>query len=130
PRALVVQRGRAVTDLVLVELEPGAAEGVRLDDLAAGAEVARVDAPHDVGVRVGPQLGTGAVRAPGREQHGAVTAVEDERLAGADPVDDLPAARLHEATSAVAPTRVLAFTTARVESLASPSAQISSATCC
>ena len=118
PRALLVQLAGAVADLVLVELEPGAAERVRLDDMAAGAEVARVDAPDDVGVRIVPQLGAGAVGEPGREEHGAIAPVEHERLAPADPVDDLPAARLHEATPAAAPTSALAFTTASVESLA------------
>src|SRR5207244_3654215 len=125
PGALIVQLARAVTDLVLVELESRAAERVGLDDLTAGVEISRVDAPHHVGVGVVPELGAGAVREPGGEQHRPVAAVEHERFAAADPLDDLPSTRPHGATSAL--TRALALTTASVESLAYPSAPISSA---
>src|SRR5207249_8594341 len=102
----------------LVELQARAAKGVRLDDLAAGVEVALVDGPHDVGVGVVPQLGAGAVRQARREQHRAVAAVEHEPLAGPHPLEHVPAARLHEAAAAATPTRALAFTTASVESRA------------
>ena len=81
-------------------------------------EVAGVDAPDDVGVRVVPQLGAGAVREPRREQHRPVAAVEHERLAAADPLDDLPARVPSRGDSAAAATRALALTTASVESLA------------
>src|SRR5207245_4919943 len=114
--ALDVQLARALADPVHVQLEPGAAERVGLDDVAAGVEVPLVDAGHHVGVRVVPQLGAGAVEKPGREEHRAVAAVEHPRLAGADPVDDLAAARAHVATGT--PTSCLALTTASVESLA------------
>ena len=116
PRALLVQLARAITDLILVELEPGASERVGLDDVAAGVEVALMDPAHDVGVSVVPELGTGAVEKPGGEEHGAVAAVEDEGLAAPDPLDDFPAARFHRAASTRS--SCLAFTTAWVESLA------------
>ena len=116
PRALLVQLARAITDLILVELEPGASERVGLDDVAAGVEVALMDPADDVGVGVVPQLGAGAVQEPGGEEHGAVPAVEDERLAAANALDDFPAACLHRATPT--PSSCLALTTACVESLA------------
>src|SRR5207253_1777066 len=115
-RALDVQLARAVAQRVLVELEARPAERVRLDDVAARVEVAAVDAGHDVGVGVVPQLGTGAVEQAGREQHRAVAAVEDEDLPHLDALDDLPTTRGH--AGSVTPSRCLAFTTAIVESLA------------
>src|SRR5439155_9724654 len=124
PRPLDVQLTRAVAQRVLVELEPRAAERVGLDDVAARVEIALVDAGHDVGVGVVPQLGARAVEQAGREQHGAVAAVEDERVSGLDALHDLPAARLHAETAT--PSSIFAFTTASVESLAEPSAPISS----
>src|SRR5262249_33970719 len=118
PGALDVQLARAVADLVLVELEPGAAERIGLDDVAASVEVAPVDAGHDVGVGVVPQLGTGPVEQAGGEQHRAVAAVEDQRLPGPDTRENLRPPRRHRPTSAVTPTSWLAFTTASVESFA------------
>src|SRR5947208_3273497 len=125
PRTLRVQLARPLTELVLVELEAAAAEGVGLDDLAAGVEVAFVDPLHDLGVGVVPQLGAPTVGEARGEEHGAVPAVEDEDLARADAFEDFPAARRHGATSASTPRSVLALTTARVESFAYPSAPIS-----
>src|SRR3989442_1202662 len=94
----------------------GATERVGLDDVAAGVDIPLVDRADDVGVGVVPQLRTGAVGETGREEHGAVAAVEDQRLALADALEDLPAAGLHRATST--PSSSLARTTASVESLA------------
>src|SRR5205823_10527258 len=108
----------AVPLVVLLELDGGRAERVRLDDLAPCVEVALVDPAHDVGMRHVPELGTVAVEESSREQHGPVAAVEHERLARAHPFDDLPPPRLHDATFAIAATSALALTTARVESLA------------
>src|SRR5262249_56549283 len=101
-----------------VGLRAGAAEGVGLADRAPGAEVAAVNPLPPRGRGVVPQPGARAVGEPRREQHGPAAAVEHECLARAHPLDDLPAARSHGATSAVAPTSALALTTARVESLA------------
>src|SRR5206468_2029194 len=116
-RALLAQLPCPPADPVLAELEAAAAEGAGRADLAARVAVALVDPSHDVGVGVVPQLGTGAVREARREQHGAVAAVEDEDLARAHALADLPAARRHgDATLASTPTSVLALTTARVES--------------
>src|SRR5213596_1425899 len=109
PRPLDVQLTRAVAQRVLVELEPRAAERVGLDDVAARVKIALVDAGHDVGVGVVPQLGARAVEQAGREQHGAVAAVEDERVSGLDALHDLPAARLHAETAT--PSSIFAFTT-------------------
>jgi len=59
-----------------------------------------VDPGHDVGVRVVPQLGAGPVEEARREEHGAVAAVEHERLAGLDPGQDLAPAAAHWTTLA------------------------------
>src|SRR5256885_866725 len=95
--------------------------------VAAGVEVALVDRADDVGVRVVPQLRAGAIQEPGGEEHRAVAAVEDQRLAAADALEDFPPARAHDGTASATPRRAFALTTARVESLAYPSAPISSA---
>src|SRR4029077_14630365 len=115
PRAHVV----AVALVVLAQLERGAPEGVGLDQLRARVEVAPVDAPHHVVVGVVPQLRAVAVAEARVEERGAVAAVEDQALARADPLDDLPAARprRHHAFT-VTPSSSLARTTAMVESLA------------
>src|SRR5207245_10114026 len=104
-----------------------ASERVRPEDVAAGADGSGVNPLRRLGVGVVPELGASPVREAGREQHGAVPAVEDERLPRAHPLDDLPAPRLHDVT-AVAPSNALALTTANVESFASPSAPTPSAT--
>src|SRR2546422_9162415 len=75
PRTLRVQLARPLTELVLVELEAAAAEGVGLDDLAAGVEGAFWDPLDDFGRGVVPQLGAPTVGEPRGEQHGAVPAV-------------------------------------------------------
>ena len=59
-----VQLAGPVAELVLVQLEPAAAEGVGLDEVRARVEVALVDAADDLGVRVVPELGAGAVDSP------------------------------------------------------------------
>src|SRR5262249_39884040 len=117
PRAFGLELSRAIAELVLVELQARAAERVCLDDVAARAEVALVDPGHHVGVRVVPQLRARAVEQPGGEEHRAVAAVEHERVAPLDALDDLPAARLAHAETAT-PSTALASTTASVESLA------------
>src|SRR4029450_12775490 len=76
------------------ELEAGAAEGIGLHEVRAGVEIPLVDAAHDVGVRVVPQVRAGPVEQAGVEERGPVTAVEDEELTGLDPRDDLPAGTL------------------------------------
>ena len=117
-RALLIQLARPVADPVLVQLEPGAAERVGLDDLAARVVVALVDARDDICVRVVPQLRAGAVRQARREQLGPVAAVEDQHTAAPGALEHLPAVRLHRATSARTPSSCLALMTAAVESLA------------
>src|SRR5205823_8239981 len=127
PRAQRVQLGRALPDAVLVELEPARAERVGLDEVRARLEIPAVDPPHHVGVCVVPELRTGAVGETSREQRRAVAAVEDQELATPGPFDDLPAARAPSRQVLTGtPSSCLARTTASVESLAYPSASISS----
>ena len=80
-----VQLVGAVFQLVLGQDDPGAAEGVGLDDVGAGFEVLAVDVLDDVGPRDVEDFGT--VLAPQvvgldgegrRVDHGAHGAVEDE----------------------------------------------------
>ena len=118
PRALLVQLARAVADLVLVELEPRAAEGVGLDEIRARVEVALVDAADHLGMRVVPELRAGAVEQARVEERGAVAAVEDEALPALRALDDLPAARARHQATAATPSSSLARTTAMVESRA------------
>jgi hypothetical protein len=51
-----------------------------------------MDPRDNICVSIVPQLGAGAVEQASGEEHRAVAAVEDERLAAADAVNDLPAA--------------------------------------
>jgi hypothetical protein len=88
---LDVQLAGPVADLVLVELEPGAAERVGLDEVRTRVEVALVDVADHVGMRVVPELGAGPVEEPGVEQRGAVAPVEDKQLARLHAPHDLPA---------------------------------------
>src|SRR5262249_31295351 len=112
-RAFDVQFAGPVAELVMVQLESGAAARVGPDEARARSEVALVDPADDLRVRVVPQPGAGAARQPGREERRAVAAVEDEALAGLDALDDLPAARARHQTAATTPSSSLARTTAR-----------------
>ena len=124
PHALLVQLAGARAHVVphalvvLVQLERGAAEGVGLDEVRARVEVALVDPAHHVRVRVVPELRAVAVAEARVEERGAVAAVEDQALAGAEALHDLPAARAgrHHAFTGT-PSSSLARTTAMVESL-------------
>src|SRR5437762_3481286 len=79
-----------VPQAVFVRREGGSAERVRLDDVTAGREVPAGVAARDVAVIVVPELGARAVQEARREQLGAVAAVEDEDLAAAHALEDLP----------------------------------------
>ena len=91
PRAPLVELASPVAEPVLVQLEARPAERVGLDEIRAGVEVGPVDVPDDVGMRVVPELGAGAVREASREQHRAVASVEDQQLAGPHAREPLPA---------------------------------------
>src|SRR5262249_42596088 len=117
-RALYVELARAVSDLVLVELEPRPTEGVGLHEVRAGPEIALVDTLHHVGMRVVPELRAGAVEQARVEEGGAVAAVEDAPLARLRPLHNLPAAGTRHQAATVTPRSSLARTTASVESRA------------
>src|SRR5207244_4130575 len=105
------RRGRLLREhhgLDREEVHPALGERLRL--LAERRDVLLVGHPF-------VERGLGRTARP--QQPGAVAAVEDEDLARAHALADLPAARRHgDATLASTPTSVLALTTARVESLA------------
>src|SRR5262249_34662502 len=102
--------------VVLLELEGGGPEGVGLHDVGACGEIPLMDAAHHVGVGIVPQLRAVAFAQPRFEEHGAVSAVEEEDLTPANALDDLPARRGHAAAGT--PIKALALMTARVESFA------------
>src|SRR5207245_5061630 len=108
PGALCVRLAGPVADLVVVELQARAAEGVGLVEVRAGLEIAVVNPAHDGCVRVVPELRAAAVAESGREEGGAVAAVEDETLARLGTLDYFPAARSGHQVAAATPRRSLA----------------------